>query len=90
MKVIEAMAGHLPLVTTTVGCEGIDLMHRDEALIADDPRRFADACLRLMSEGALRQRLADNAAALFERRYRWESIEESVGALATEIAGAAG
>ena len=90
LKVVEAMAAHLPLVTTTVGCEGIDLMHRDEALIADDPRRFADACLRLMSEGALRQRLADNAAALFERRYRWESIEESVGALATEIAGAAG
>ena len=90
LKVIEAMAGHLPLVTTTVGCEGIDLMHRDEALIADDPRRFADACLRLMSEGALRQRLADNAAALFERRYRWESIEESVGELATEIARAAG
>lgn len=87
LKVIEAMAAHIPMVTTTVGCEGIDLMNLDEALIADDPRRFADACLRLLGDGGLRQRLADNAASLFERRYRWESIEESVGRLAVDVAG---
>lgn len=88
LKVIESMASHIPQVTTTVGCEGIDLMHGDEALIVDDPHRFADACLQLLTDGALRQRLADNAADLFERRYRWEAIEQRVGRIARDVVDA--
>lgn len=85
LKVIEAMANHIPVVTTEVGCEGIALSDRTHALLAYDPRRFADACLRLLTDAALRQELADNAAKLFMARYRWEPIEATVADLAREV-----
>ena len=88
LKVVEALANHLPLVTTTVGCEGIALTNDVDALIADDPRTFADACLRLIEQPALRQRLADAGDELFRARYDWAHIQASVGALAREVAGA--
>ena len=86
LKVIEAMANRLPIVTTTVGCEGIDLVDGEHALIADDSRRFADACLRLLGGADLRRRLADAAESLFEDRYTWKAIGEQVAALAEEVA----
>jgi glycosyltransferase involved in cell wall biosynthesis len=87
LKVVEAMAHRIPLVTTTVGCEGIDLLDEEHALIADEPQRFADACLRVLADGGLRQRLADAAAELFRARYTWAAIGEQVAALAREVAG---
>jgi glycosyltransferase involved in cell wall biosynthesis len=86
LKVVEAMAHRIPLVTTTVGCEGIDLVDGESARIVDDPRRFADACLHLLGDGDLRQQLADSAAELFERSYTWTSIGERVATLAREVA----
>ena len=86
LKVVEALANHLPLVTTTVGCEGIALTNDVDALIADDPRTFADACLRLIEQPALRQRLADAGDELFRARYDWAHIQASVGALARQVA----
>ena len=86
LKVVEAMANHLPLVTTTVGCEGIDVVDGVSAMIEDDPRRFADACLRLIDDGPLRQRLADAGADLFAERYTWETIGTRVADLAMRTA----
>lgn len=85
LKVIEAMANHIPMVTTSVGCEGIALSDGVHALIADDPRTFADACLRVLASGDLRQRLADQAAELFASGYRWDSVESKVADLAREV-----
>lgn len=86
LKVLEALAHHLPLATTTVGCEGVDVADGRTALIADDPRTFADACLRLLDDGDLRQRLADAGAALFAERYSWTDIRRRVADLAVEVA----
>ncbi|MCZ7630119.1 MAG: glycosyltransferase [Microthrixaceae bacterium] len=79
------MANHIPMVTTSVGCEGIALSDGVHALIADDPRTFADACLRVLASGDLRQRLADQAAELFASGYRWDSVESKVADLAREV-----
>jgi glycosyltransferase involved in cell wall biosynthesis len=87
LKVVEALANHLPMVTTTVGCEGIDVVDGESALIADDARTFADACLRLVADGELRQRLADRGAELFADRYAWSGIRDRVTDLARLVAG---
>lgn len=87
LKVIEAMANHIPMVTTSVGCEGIALIGGVHALIADDARTFADACLRVLDSGRLRQSLADRAAELFVSAYRWDSVEARVAELARSVAG---
>lgn len=82
LKVVEALANHLPLVTTPVGCEGIELTDDVDALIAQDAESFAAAVVRLLDDGTTRQRLADAAAELFERRYEWSAIRAQV----TEVA----
>jgi glycosyltransferase involved in cell wall biosynthesis len=87
--VVEALAHHLPLVTTTVGCEGIDVRDGVEALLADEPEAFARACVRLLTDGGLRQRLADAGAELFARHYDWDGIEASVAELARSAVRAA-
>jgi GT2 family glycosyltransferase len=56
-KIVSAMAHGLPVVTTTVGAEGMGLTEGENVLIADEPREFADAVFRLYSEPGLWHRL---------------------------------
>jgi polysaccharide biosynthesis protein PslH len=84
LKVVEALANRLPLVTTTVGCEGIDVVDGVSALVADDARTFADSCLRLLADGALRTSLASAGWDLFATRYDWAGIRQRVAEFARE------
>jgi glycosyltransferase involved in cell wall biosynthesis len=85
LKVVEALANHLPIVTTTVGCEGIDVADGLHALIRDDAAGFAAACADLLGDGEWRQRLADAGAELFTQRYDWAGIEQRVAELARRL-----
>jgi glycosyltransferase involved in cell wall biosynthesis len=57
-KIGEAMAAGLPVVTTTVGAEGMDLEHGNTAMIADAPAAFAEAVVRLCTDATLHQTLS--------------------------------
>ena len=57
-KNLSALAHAVPLVTTTVGADGIALRHNETALIADTPQEFADAAVRVYGDEALWSRLA--------------------------------
>ncbi len=48
LKVLEGLAMKKPMVSTSLGCEGIDVKHEEHLLIADEPARFAEAVLRIM------------------------------------------
>lgn len=85
LKVVEALANRLPLVTTTVGSEGIEVRDGREALVRDDAAGFAAACATVLGDGAMRQRLADAGAELFTRRYDWSGIEAQVAELARQV-----
>jgi glycosyltransferase involved in cell wall biosynthesis len=61
LKIYEAMAARVPVVSTTIGAEGLDVRKGENILIADSAREFADGCLRLLEDGAVRQQLADSA-----------------------------
>ncbi|GIL15884.1 MAG: glycosyl transferase family 1 [Chloroflexota bacterium] len=74
LKILEAWAWGIPVVTTTRGCEGLDARDGCEVLIRDDPQAFADALARLLDDDALAQRLSANGRALVERRYAWKNI----------------
>lgn len=89
LKVVEALAHRLPLVTTTVGCEGIEVRDGVHALIEDRSDAFARACVRLLTDGSLRQRLADAGAELFAANYDWDGIEAAVAQLAVDTVRAA-
>jgi glycosyltransferase involved in cell wall biosynthesis len=87
LKVVEALANRIPVVTTTVGCEGIDVVDGEHVLVADDAVSFADACVRLTKDAGLRSRLADSGARLFEGSYQWSSIRENFASLLRDRAG---
>ncbi|MEI7887620.1 MAG: glycosyltransferase family 4 protein [Actinomycetes bacterium] len=83
LKVVEALAHCIPLVTTSVGCEGIAVQHNIDALVADNAAEFATACVSLLSEGDLRQRLSQAGEELFRRQYEWSRIEADLAAQVT-------
>jgi glycosyltransferase involved in cell wall biosynthesis len=85
LKVLEAFAFHVPVVSTALGCEGIDVAPDRHLLVADEPSAFADACVRLLRDDALHDRIAEEAGSLFRARYRWEDIRRSVCELATSL-----
>ena len=68
-KIGEALAYAIPLVTTTVGAEGMSLRDGEEALIADTAPAFAAAVVRLYRDEELWRRLASNAHAHVERHF---------------------
>jgi glycosyltransferase involved in cell wall biosynthesis len=86
LKIIEAFAHRLPVVSTTVGAEGLGATAGKELLIADDDAEIAAACLRLLREEQLRYALADRAESLFDRRFQWSAIRGQAAALACEVA----
>lgn len=85
LKALEAMAMRKAIVTTSVGCEGIDLVPGESALFADTPEGLAAAVVRLFRDPALRDRLAGKAAALAAERYGWRAIGERLDAIATAV-----
>jgi len=87
IKVLEALAHRIPVVSTTLGVEGIDVEHDRHVLVADDPRSFADACAALLTDTALRRRLAAAGAALVEERYQAREARRSVAELAVALVG---
>jgi glycosyltransferase involved in cell wall biosynthesis len=85
LKILEAFSLGTPVVTTEVGCEGIDAVDGQHLLIENDAEGFARACVRLLSDAGLRARLIENAYRLVVDRYSWEKIQSSLEALSLEI-----
>ena len=74
LKVLDGLASGRPLVTTTMGAEGIAIEAGREALMADTAEDFAAAVLRALDDADLAQRLGAAGRALAEREYDWRAI----------------
>ena len=69
VKILQSLAEGIPIVSTTLGCEGIGVTDGEDILIADEPGDFAAAVLRVLNDRALAQRLSHNGRRLAETRY---------------------
>jgi glycosyltransferase involved in cell wall biosynthesis len=74
LKILESMAWGLPVVSTTLGAEGIDAEDGEHLLIRDDPDSFGDAILRLMVDDPLWQKLRNRGRELVRERYAWDRV----------------
>jgi polysaccharide biosynthesis protein PslH len=74
IKIFEAMAMGMPVISTTVGAEGLPVQHGENVLLADDPAAFAEQTVRLLSDAALRRRLGAAARELVQGRYSWSAV----------------
>jgi sugar transferase (PEP-CTERM/EpsH1 system associated) len=73
VKIVEAFSRGIPIVSTTVGVEGIDARAGEHLLVADDPRDFAAAVSRLLQDPIEAARLARAGRELVESRYDWRT-----------------
>lgn len=80
LKILEAFAHCVPVVSTTIGAEGIEANPGEHLLLADTPDAFARACVQ-MQDDHLRARLAASAYALVREKYEWSRISETVASL---------
>ncbi len=73
MKVLEAMAVALPVVSTTRGAEGMDFVAGREFIAADEPAGFAAAVARLLVDEGLRREYGRWGRQAVERSYTWDA-----------------
>jgi len=78
IKILEAMAMRKPVISTTVGAEGLRVTPGENILIGDSSDEFARNCLRALTDMPYSSRLADNGYDLVNRHYRWETIAEKM------------
>ena len=74
VKILEALARGIPIVSTTIGAEGIDLTPGEHLLIADEPADFAAAVVRLLRDRAFADRLAEAGRRHALSHYDWRAV----------------
>jgi glycosyltransferase involved in cell wall biosynthesis len=74
IKVLEAMACSKPVVTTSVGAEGIARADEGALVVADDPADFAEKVCELLGDFARRRELGEQGRQLIERRFSWRRL----------------
>ena len=76
IKILEAMAAGRPVISTTIGAEGLDVRDGEEILIADTPSSFADAVRRIFSDSGFAHRIAAKAKEMVRSKYTWKGSAE--------------
>jgi glycosyltransferase involved in cell wall biosynthesis len=74
VRILEGFARGIPVVTTTVGLEGIDAQPGEEVLLADTPADFAREVVRLLHDQGLQAHLSSSGRRLAEVRYDWQVV----------------
>jgi len=77
IKILEAMAMSKPVVTTSIGAEGIPLRGDHGPSIADEPSQFAARVVRLIEDAHLRRSVAGTGRELVVRRFDWHRLRSS-------------
>ena len=74
IKILEALAMGIPVVSTSIGCEGIEVINGKEILIANEEKAFAKDILSLLQDENYAKRLRENGLKLVRDRYSWDEI----------------
>lgn len=86
VKIVGAMSAKLPVVTTSIGIEGINARDGESVLIADSSSKLADQASRLLLDKDLYRRIAINARKLIEQEYTYQVIAKKLDAIYRRVA----
>ena len=87
LKILESMALGTPVVSTSVGCEGIQADHGQALCIGDSPQQFAEQVLDLLQDSERRRALAQAGRSLVEAQYAWHRIGQAACAVIDQAIG---
>jgi glycosyltransferase involved in cell wall biosynthesis len=86
VKILESFANRVPVVSTTLGAEGLDVEDGVHLLLADDPEELAAATVRLLGDRELRVRLSEAAEERYLDRYDGRLADQGVRRLVEDVA----
>lgn len=78
VKILEAFALGRPVVSTTIGAEGLGVEHDRHLLIADEPKAFAKACIALLEDSALADRLCAEASNWVQEHHSARAVRDAI------------
>ena len=78
VKIVEAWAAATPVVSTTVGAQGLIINNGEDLVVVDDPREFATKVSQLLDSPEERRRIGAQGRRLYEQRYTWRAAWESL------------
>jgi glycosyltransferase involved in cell wall biosynthesis len=78
VKIVDAWLWGLPIVSTSIGAEGIQVRDGENLLLAEDAPAFARATVRLLTDSDLNRRLRVNGRAWVEEHYAWQTVYQQV------------
>jgi glycosyltransferase involved in cell wall biosynthesis len=90
LKIYEAMAARVPVVSTSIGAEGLVAEHPHQIRLADNPSDFAAQCLELLESSALRRTIAASARQLVEENFSWQEVTRKFEDILAEAAARRG
>jgi sugar transferase (PEP-CTERM/EpsH1 system associated) len=73
-KVLQAMSCAIPVVTTSLGAEGILTSHNINMIVADKAKEFTNACLLLVNDKQLRKKIGNEAHKTITDNYSWKNV----------------
>lgn len=85
IKVLEAMACGRPVVTTSIGAEGIGEADEEALVVVDDPAEFAEAVVALLEDGERRSVLGERARRLIEQRFSRQRVMDDLDRIYAQL-----
>lgn len=87
VKILDALAAGTPVVTTSIGNEGIRAVPDHDLLVADEPQAFAAAVVRLLKDQEFARRTGENGREFVRRNYSLKSVMERIESAYGEVTG---
>jgi glycosyltransferase involved in cell wall biosynthesis len=85
LKIYEAMAARTPVVSTTIGAEGLEAHDGENIYLADTPEAFAARAVELLESPGERKRLSDAAWRMVAERFSWEKVAGELEAILRQV-----
>lgn len=85
IKILNSLAMGKAIVSTSIGCEGIDVTNGKDIYIADDKEEFAKKIIYLLKNKNERRKLGREGIKLIKEKYQWEKIAEQIETKYAEI-----
>jgi glycosyltransferase involved in cell wall biosynthesis len=85
LKILESMALGTPVVSTSIGCEGLEVKNGCHILIADEAEDFANKICNLMTSSMLWHDISRRARELVEEKYDWAGITKGLESIYEEL-----